>query len=246
MMRTFITFVFIAPLLCLCIQACKKPGCVGKAGNIITSERILPAFSRIALEDNIDVVLVQSDTEKLQITGPENILPNIQTIINNNELVISNDTECRWLRDASERITVKLYFKDLTYIDYRGSGDVSNEDTLHLNTLGISSETGAGNIELTIDNNLIVPTIVKENASIILHGFSFFCSSYINARGTLDLSDLNVNEMQIVYSGLADTYMKVSGKLDATIRYKGNIHYKGNPNIVRSDYFSSGRLIPWP
>lgn len=245
-MRTFISFLFTAIMLNLLIQGCKKPGCTGKAGNIITSERSLNAFSKIALEDNIDVVLVQSDTEKLEITGPANILPNIQAIISGDELTISNDTECRWLRDASEKIKAKLYFKELSYIDYRGSGNVTNEDTLHLNTLGISSETGAGIIELTINNNLVVPTIVKENASIILHGFSYSCSSYINARGVLNLSDLSVNDMEIVYSGLADTYMQVSGKLDATIRYKGNIHYKGNPDIIKADYFSSGRLIPWP
>jgi hypothetical protein len=232
--------------LLLSYYGCKKPGCLGSAGPAISQERLVGSFSQLTLEDNIDLLLIQGDTEKIEITAAENIIPNIQTLVSNGMLTISNEADCRWMRNADEKIAVRLYFKDLSLINYNGSGNITNTDTLRLNILQMISEKGAGNIELTVDNQSTRAVILKENAAMTLHGRSAFCDTYANARGLLDLSDLSVQKMYLIYSGLADTHIQVSEELDATIRYKGNVYYKGDPFIKRSDYFSSGRLIKTP
>lgn len=239
------SFLVVLLMLVTC-YGCKKPGCVGNAGPVVSQARLLEPFSELVLADNIDVELVQGNEEKMEITAPENILPNIQTIVTNQLLSITNESDCRWMRSPDEKIHIRLYFKDISRIDYRGSGNITNAGTLHLNILKLDSETGAGNIELTVDNEHTNVSIVKENATVILHGRSHYSGVYINARGKLDLNDFLIGSLTLIYSGLADTYIHVTDNLDATIRYKGNVYYKGNPAITRSDYFSSGQLIKLP
>ena len=230
----------------LFFMACKKPGCFEHAGSTTTVTKQLSSFNKLILNDNINVVLTQDSVEKIGIEAPDNIQPNIITEIKDGMLTISNTTECRWLRSANEKINVYLSFKNLENIDYRGSGNVTNTDTLRLDGLQIESRTGAGNIELTINNRYIGSYIFLENAEVILHGKAESCYTYTNARGKIDFSDLIAGSMVIEYGGLADTYINVTGSLDAIIYYKGNLIYRGNPVIVRSDHFSTGRLVHEP
>lgn len=225
---------------------CKKPGCTGNAGSVSLQERLLPVFSKLKLQDNIDLVLIQSDESKIEILGPQNIIANVQTVVQNEELIISNSTDCRWLRNADEKITAKLFFKDISNIEYEGSGNISNTDTLKQEYLWINSEIGAGNVELTVDISNLGVIILKENASMTMHGITRNVSTYTNARGILNLSDLRTENMYMIYSGLADTHIQVSGELEAIIRYRGDVYCKGNPVLKNAEYYSSGRLILQP
>jgi hypothetical protein len=240
------SFFFFVLLIAVSTTRCKKPGCTGSAGVSTTQARQLSSFNKVRLQDNINLVLIQSDNDKIEITGPEGITANVQTIIENDELIISNETTCRWLRDTDEKVTARLYAKNISQLLYEGSGNVSNTDTLKFNDLRINSEIGAGIVELTVDMQRLAVIILKENASMIMHGKAGHVETYTNARGILNLSDLQTSTMYMIYSGLADTHIQVTDELDATIRYRGNVYCKGNPVVKRSDYFSSGQLFVQP
>ncbi|MEO5564078.1 MAG: head GIN domain-containing protein [Chitinophagaceae bacterium] len=243
MKRTCLIFSCIIAIL---LSSCKKPGCIGSAGPVIKITRPLATFNQLVLDNNINLVLTQGNEEKIEIEAPKNIEPNIKTTISGTTLTIMNDADCRWARDPGEKINVRLYFKDLREIDYKGSGDITNTDTLKLEHLSIGSSIGAGNINLTVDNVYTGSYILLENAGITWHGKSEVCFTYTNARGQSDMRDFVVKKMVIEYGGLADTYVNVTDELDAILYYKGNINYKGNPTITRNTQYSSGRLIKIP
>lgn len=235
-------------LLCcvLVISACKKPGCLGSAGAVTTVSRNLSPFNELILDSKINLVLTQSTMNKIEITAPKNIEPNITTVITGNMLTIMNEGNCGWMRNPDEIVTVHLYFIDLRHIDYKGSGNITNTDTLKLEHLQIESYTGAGNIELTMDNKYTGAYIMLENASVKLHGKSETCFTYTNARGLADMRDFTVKKMVIEYGGLADTWVNVTEDLNAILYYKGNILYKGNPVISNNISYGSGKLVKAP
>jgi hypothetical protein len=233
-------------IIIILFTGCKKPGCIGNAGTVIKITRPLSTFNELVLDNNINLVLTQGSEEKIEIEAPKNIEPNIKATIAGNILTIMNDADCRWARDPDEKINVRLYFKDLREIDYRGSGNITNTDTLRLDHLSIGSNTGAGNINLTVDNKYTGSYILLESAGITWHGKSEVCFTYTNARGQSDMRDFAVKKMVIEYGGLGDTYVNVTDDLDAILYYKGNIYYKGNPTITRNTQYSSGKLIKTP
>jgi hypothetical protein len=239
----------IIPLYCMMAWffiSCKKPGCLGNAGEMSAVSITLTPFNKLVLEDNVNLVLTQSTEEKMIVKAPENIIPNITGSISGQILTISNGTDCRWARDPGEKITVHLFFKELTAINYRGSGHITNTDTLKLDALKIETSVGAGDITLTLDNRYTGTYIYQENAHIMLHGKSEICYTYTNSRGITDMLDFRTKKMVIEYGGLSDTYVNVSDSLDGIIYHMGNVYYKGNPVITRSLSYSSGRLIRTP
>src|SRR5262249_43050235 len=162
------------------IVSCKKPGCFEGGGTVTTVNHSLSSFDAIILNDNINLVLTQDSTNEIKITAPDNIQPNIILLIENNTLTISNSTECEWLRNPNEKVTAKLSFRNINKIDYRGSGNITNTDTLRLDALQIESNEGAGNIELTVNNRYTGSYIYQENAEVILHGKTESCYTYTN------------------------------------------------------------------
>lgn len=237
-----ITHIFVI----LVFSTCKKPGCFGAKGPVTVITRPLAFFKELVLADNINLVLIQDSIEKMDIEGPQNMLSNVRADIAQNILTLSHTTDCRWARDAAEKINVRLHFKELQKIDYQGSGTLTNMDTLRLDALHIESNTGAGDIILTLDNRYTGAYIFFENASITLHGKSQICFTYTNNRGIADMSDFVVNKMGIEYGGFRDTHINVTDELSAVIFHKGNIYYKGTPVITKLISHSTGRLIQTP
>jgi hypothetical protein len=226
-------------------EACQKPDCFDSAGTISSVERAAAPFHQIDLFDNIDLVLTQDSVERIRVEAGANLQPNIATEITDGALVIRNNTTCKWLRQPQEKISVYVSFRTLDRINYNGSGNVRATDTLHLPQLRISSETGAGNVELTVNTPLLLAYIHHENADYIIHGIADQCHTYTNARGTIDFSDLKVRYYNIGYSAPKNTFIQVSERIDAEIYFKGNVYYKGDPQ-VKTIHHDSGRLIKVP
>lgn len=226
-------------------SACQKPECFDSAGAVSSVERKAVSFHQIDLFDNIDLVLTQDTTEKIRVKAGANLQPNIATEISDGTLVIRNNTTCKWLRSPHEKITVHVSFKTLDRINFDGSGNVRATDTLHLHHLRISSNTGAGNVELTVNTQLLMAYIHHENADYIIRGIADQCHTYTNARGTIDFSDLKVRHYNIGYSAPKNTVIQATERIDAEIYFKGNVYYKGDPE-VKTIYHDAGRLIKAP
>lgn len=242
-----VLFFVVGYFLLLCIYGCKKPGCIGAAGEVQIVTRSLASFDELLLADNINLVLIQAPEEKIIIEAPANMIPNITSGVVGNKLSITNVGDCRWARDPKEKINVQLFFRDLKKLVYQGSGTITNIDTLRLDAFELATDEGAGDIELTVDNGYTGAYVfADDNVSLILHGRTDLCFTYTSSRGRSDMSDFKVKKMVIEYGGVTDTHIYVTDELDATIFHTGNIKYKGTPVINKSISFSQGRLIYAP
>jgi hypothetical protein len=244
-MKTQLTTIIALLFLLAALPACRKPGCFEDAGPTTVVERKGASFHQIDLYDDIDLVLTQDSVEMIRVEAGSSLQSNIGTEISGGVLTIQNNTSCTWLRSPSEKVTVYVSFKTLDKINYHGSGDVRATNTLKLTRLDIISEAGAGNVELTVDAGSIYAYIFNENADFILHGRANECHTYSNARATIDFSDLVVRYYNMGYGAVKDTYIQVTEKLDLEIYYKGNVYYKGDPQVT-AKYHSTGRLIKAP
>lgn len=228
-------------LLVFLFQHCKKPGCFSDAGPIVFVKREASSFHRIDVYDNIDVILVQDTIESVNIEAPQNIEPNISATIQNGELSLKNNTDCKWLRNSSEKPKVYIGVKNLDYINYAGSGNITSANTIRSENITLYSATGAGNVEVSLDVKQLNATVEYESADFIFHGKAETCYSYINSRGSLNLSDVLIKYLNIGYGSVRDITVNASERIDAVIYHTGNVYYKGSP-IVSTTYYSSGRL----
>lgn len=222
---------------------CKDENCFGEAGAEMAVTRAVSAFHQIDVYDNIDVVLTQDTVESITVVAPQHLEPNVSTAIENGVLTLKNEASCTGLRKASERLKVYVHLKKLDKIVYAGSGNITSANTLVADAILFYSEEGAGNIDVTLNAVQTLSYIMDENADFTFHGTSDVCWSYTASRGSIDFSDFVVKKMIIEYGSVRDATINVTDDLNSIIYFKGNLYYKGTPQITRDEVHSSGRLI---
>mgnify|MGYP003575922238 CR=1 FL=1 len=232
-------------LLMIVSTGCQKPSCFTDAGAVTKTVRTTLPFTKIVLHDNINLVLTQDTVEKLTVEGGTNLLPQISTTIDQQTLTIKNNVDCNWLRRPGETITVYASVKNLEQVDYNGSGNITSTNTLTSPVLFFYSYKGAGNIDVTLETDVAGAYIHQENADITMRGSANRFFTYTNARGTLNLKDLQVKNMVMEYGAVRNTNINVTENLDLIIYHTGNVYYKGTPQIKLQTH-STGQLLRLP
>lgn len=206
--------IFIIVLVGLLLAACQTTvtptGTIQGSGMIISEERQVSGFNRVQMNLTADLNLIQSDQEGLTIEADDNLMPFIQSTVQNGSLVI--DFPNRASMSPSRTIQLTVRFKTLTAVDVLGSSTVTADD-LNLNALAIGFK-GSGSTRMA---GRVV------NQTITIDGMAF-----VN-NFSLDSTTVSVN---IAGSGTVD--VKASRSLDVQVAGQGTIRYLGSPSITRN------------
>jgi len=227
------------------ITSCKKSSpfdCLKSTGKDITETRTVSEFNKIVLNDNVNLVITQSDENSIKVRAGENIIDKVETSIEDHELRISNYNSCNWMRSFKREIIVYVGVKNLNEIEYRGSGDISSTNVITGDSLLLQIWDGAGKVDMNVDvaKNTIYFHI--GTADVFYKGYAHL--SYISSAsfGLLDASELNTTFTYIGSTGSNNSYVRSGLVLEATIQSIGNIYYYGNPEITLTGT-GTGHLI---
>lgn len=218
----------------LFLLACgEKSPCFKSTGKIITEERLIESSIRnIYLEDEIELVLTQSDNPYLSVEAGENLLPYIETIIEGDKITIRNNNTCNFLRSYKNKIQVNLSTKSLRYISYSGTENISATNTIVVDTLEIET-IGVGDIIMDVDIDDMLNVFQHEGPSdFYLSGESTNSYLYSRGKGWFYLQDLTSQSAFINHNGTGDFNLKVIDDLFIDLYSIGNVGYYGSPTNV--------------
>lgn len=212
-------------------------------GRIERVERAVDDFNSILLNDNINLILRQAGQNKLEVEAGENLLPKIITSVNaQGVLEISNANTCNWVRSYDKPINVYLDFIKFDTLEYRSIGDVTNVDTIRMDTITVDVREGAGTIALAI-NTFKVYCILNGTANIVLSGVSTLSFDYQAGYGRIDNSALFSKQVYLDNRNSNDIYVNAILRLEAAINNIGNVYYKGGATDILITGTGSGQLI---
>jgi hypothetical protein len=229
--------VLVSPV----VFSCKKQSLFSTGSKKVTSDRAVSSFTKILLYNKINLILTQDTMERIKVEADEDLLTKIITEVKDNTLTIKGGNGLTTRPDAI--INVYVSVKDLQELGYQGAGTVSCTDTLKTTNFSVYSNDGAGDVHLLLKNFSTNAGIYNENADFYIKGEAEKCNTYCSSRGTIDFSEFSVKYMNIDYSSIRDGYISVSDVLHASIYYKGNLYYKGSPEVNVQTY-NEGKLIP--
>ncbi|MDP3462210.1 MAG: DUF2807 domain-containing protein [Bacteroidales bacterium] len=238
-------FNILILLLVVVLASCSKDpsDCFRSTGTIITETRALDDFSNILISDNIDVELIStSGSPKAEITGGENLMPGIITLVKENRLEIANQNSCNWARSFNKPLKIKLHYKRIDSIEYRSVGNVTCLDTLKTDTLWLSINEGGGSLSLLIKTSKSFINHQFGTADVHLYGFSQVNYIYQASYGPVIADSLTTNFNYLENRGTNHCWVNAALQLGVTISGPGNVYYRGNPEIsyIRN---GSGNLI---
>jgi hypothetical protein len=240
-------FFYIIVVLSILI-ACKKAedrSCFKTVGAETTKEIYTAGFNQLHLKEHIIYTLVQDTVEKIVLTGGKNLLNLIDIQVADNILEIKNSNRCNFLRTYKKKVRAEVHFKDLINIDFEGTEELTNKDTLNLKWFFILIKNGAGPVKLNVNATSIDALISHGFGDFTFNGVTSNANFNIRSNGFCDVYGLKVKDSLTVISATPGT-LKVNAQntvFKAQIEADGNILYKGKAKNVSLNKLGKGNLI---
>jgi hypothetical protein len=200
------------------------------SGTMKTETRQVSDFRAVEISYPAEVVISQGTSESLKIEADDNVLPGLQTRVQNNTLEIFYKSKDKVVR-PTKPVKITIVVKDLNQVNFESAGKLEIQ-SLDTDSLGVSV-SGAGDLKLN--------KITAKDLSVNLSG-----AGSMAATGTADNLDMNISgfgsfngkELQtqtatISLSGAGSATARVAEKLDAEISGAGSINYYGSPDVTK-------------
>lgn len=227
----------IAALITISLfTSCEK---IKGKGEVITETRTTGTYSSIGLSMSATVYYTQGTGYSLLVRGQENVLREIVTEVEGNELVIR--VKKNVILGTHEPVSVYITAPTVTGLNVSGSGDFYSDSPWIASTIALNI-SGSGNINMgTVECETLSATISGSGSIRAAGGTATREELRISGSGTIDLRSLPAVNVYTTTSGSGDTYTHATNLLDVTISGSGDIWYYGTP-AINTHISGSGNL----
>lgn len=237
MKRNAIVVLFF--LVSLMAASCSK---VFTNGEPVTEHRNLgQRFETVCIYNNVNVKLVNSDRQGIEVTCPESLIEKVTTEVKGDSLIIKNENDFNWLRNYDYSIDLTVYYDSLREITYASIGDLRCTDSIR-GYGTISTDT----IPLEIDTTGIDTTHVGID-TIVTTMSRHFVLRIKEGSGDIDLC-FNCDVLKTVFSfGTSKVILRgIAGYTEHYVKSYGCIHAETlNSNIVKVMSESTNDTYVW-
>jgi hypothetical protein len=192
-----------------------------------TVTRNIKRTEKIRVQGSVDV-FVEAGAPGVRVEADENIIPLIETEMDNNWLEIK--TKDNFNINTNNPIKVYISTETISGLTINGSGNITCNDKFTSNKKITLRVTGSGDMIADI-NAPAVDAEVTGSGNIDVKGETKDVELVINGSGNYNGAELKAENatIKILGSGNADVFADYS--LKAHISGSGDIKYKGNANV---------------
>jgi hypothetical protein len=196
----------------------------------------LEDFDALKVFDQLNVNLVQSDENKVVVTGKNE---SSFEAVNKNGILKLRMEVTKMLSGADTKVT--LYFKNIKSIDANEGCIVSSKHIFNQTTIDLSSQEGAKiDIELDVENASIK---IYSGGIISLWGKAVTQKTTINSGGIFYGKDLVTSQTTISLSAGGSADVNATTLVNAKVKAGGNISIYGKPKEIKQETFAGGTII---
>ena len=224
--------------------------CLQTEGSIVQTEFEVTTFNSIQIEDDVTLIIKQSDTQKVMVETGENLLSDVSVKVVGQKLIIQDNNGCNILRDYG---VTKVYVDTPNLIEIRNasSKEVRSEGVLNFPILTLTSNS-TGNIDGVIKSGDFYLNIVCNDFRVAANGQSVFYISGNTNKARINFADewpkfegenFIINDLRILQRSGAKMIVNPVEKITGEIRGTGDVISVNEPPIVAVEEFFTGKLI---
>ncbi len=188
-------------------------------------------FSTLKVYNGIEVELIKSDTQKLEITGEKSEKVKIKNV--NNTLKISLKFSIKPSENAAEgKVLVKLFYnKDILVIDANEGATITGKD-INQEKLEVNAQERAF---INLTSTLKFLKVRTSSGGIVkLSGSANNQEVDLDLYGTYHGFNMKISKNSTVKAGTGAKAEILAGQtLNAKVSFGGSIFYKGNPEVIK-------------
>ena len=218
--------------------------CFNSTGSTKTSFRNVETFTKIELDDRIDLDLIWDTTLMIvSVEAGSGIIDNIITEVIDGELRIYNTNKCNWVRSFKKKIKVTVRGSNWNSITYRGSGTINSLNQIQSDEFFVDCWEASGDIYLNINcrdsylKSHTGPTVIN------VTGKSDYSYLFMGANGEIKAANYIARETYVINKNLGKVFQNTTEVVNAIIESNGNIYEFGNPSTINLERTGNGDLI---
>ena len=222
--------------------------CLQTAGTIIQQEIDVAPFTKILVNKKVALVINEGPIQKVIVETGENLMPDIEVQVLDNQIILTNHNSCNFFRDYG---ITKVYITSPNISEIRNASElnVTSESLLTFPNLFLES-AGIGNTFLAVgDFNLIID---NSKVTVLSNGISNFYLSgktkdltiyFANGDTRFEGKNLISENVTILQVSSNDILIHPTKSLKGTIHSVGNVISFNQPPIIEVNVLSKGKLI---
>ncbi len=235
---TLLWFAVLAMMSTSCVIDGAWNNGISGNGNVEEETRDISGFTGVLVSSGIDVFLSEGDQFEVRVVADENLMDVIETSLNGRMLEVG--TERVNIRNAkSKKVYVTL--PELTSLKISSAGDCKGQTLFHCDDLelGVSS---AGDLTLDVEANRI-DLGISSSGDAKLAGKADVFNASLSSAGDLHAFDLEAGKVKVDVSSAGDARVYATDEISMSASSAGNIHYRGDAQVIRSSKSSAGDII---
>jgi len=229
--------------------SCRKENavdCFKPNGDVITETRYPGEFTKIEMNDKIEVTVFQGPGFKVEVQAGKNIIKNISTRVSDGLLKIENKNTCNFVRGYKKHIRVKVTLPELHSVLNNGVYSLIIDEDFKQDSINIRAES-SGDIHLNGTYGSI-KAHSNGNGDVYIKGKCNSLSVFINGTNFLRAEELTVNDYAYIETlSMGDCYFNATAlkKFEYYIWGEGSIYYRGEPGTMSGvlDAACKGKVI---
>ena len=193
----------------------------------------LTDFDELKVFDQLNVTLVQSDENKVEISGKNE---SSFEAVNKNGVLKLRMKLTKMLSGEDTKVT--LYFKNIKSIDANEGSIVSSKHIFKQTTIDLSSQEGAKiDVELDVENTSIK---IYSGGIISLWGKAVTQKTMITSGGIFYGKDLVTSQTSVSISAGGSADVNATTLVNAKVNAGGSISIYGKPKEIKQETFAGG------
>jgi hypothetical protein len=238
-------FIFIVLLLFI---SCENPlDCITSTGSIISKEVEVSSFDKIFVFKGVAVVITQGPEYSVVIQTGENIMSDISVKVENNSLILRDNSACHWVRKYGNT-TVFVTSPNIQEIHSKTEKDIISNGILtypilRLFSTSIGGEIGVNDFRLEVDNS---QTIIENNdvSRYYIKGkTNELLLNFYSGDGRFEGEDLKAKKINIFHRGSNDMILYPIENLTGKMVSTGNVILKNTPPVIDLQQLFQGQII---
>lgn len=221
----------------ICLNACYK---VVGHGPLVSENRSISNFTSIDFEVPGDLYYTQDSIYKIEIEAQQNIVKEIETYINGNELTIRVRDHVH-LR-SHEDIRIYVTAPSVTALSLNSSGSLKVIQPYKPSDMKLAVK-GSGTMTINqLETNHIDASVSGSGELLVFTGKANHEKTDISGSGRIDLMGITTNTANTHINGSGSIRLNVIQELNNKISGSGTVYYRGTP-VVNTTISGSGKVV---
>ena len=192
-------------------------------------------FTKVTAFDQIDVVLIPSDENKVSLKGSGS--DQVELINKNGELKIRMPLTKMF---SGDNISATVYYTQLNTVEANEGSRIASEAVISTGDFEIITKEGSI-VELALDvKNLLVK--MNDGSKVSLEGKADSQDVLLNSGSVYKAEKLQTTSTIITSNTGAEGSIRVSDLADAKCRAGGKVYIYGNPKRINKKIIAGGKI----